>query len=306
MRKCSRCGNKIHEGERYCTACGAPYWMSKPSFWSTFGGRFLISALCLVMVAGLVLGAWLLIKSSDDGPSKAAESSESTRQSSEAAQTLPERTSEKETEQTEASKENVPETEDTQPAEETEEASSEKRSDGPAVNTETAPGPQLETTTEQETLPTEPETTVDGKALIRGVIGAKDSADIKWIINRFREVADHLDNFDSEPMEDGTRYYEKGSGELVCVQLYRNGTYEEYYYDNGHLFFADYYYDKTTLKGLTRFYYKDDMIIRYSERDKGPIHDYPDGLDPELFHMYSGERDLFTSGNQEFSAAWGQ
>ena len=300
MRKCTKCGNKLRDGERYCTVCGAPFWMAKPSFWSTRGAKILIAALCLVAAAGIGLAAWLLLRSPENDPSKTAESeggiaqsSESgTAQSSEAPQTLPEKTTEAKTSEPEASSESIPVTETTR---ETQESSSE-RSNEPIANTEAEP--------QTTAAAPEPQTTaVDGKALVRGVVDASDSQDIKWIINRFREVSDHLDRFDSETFADGSRYYEKGTRDLVCVQLRRNNVYEEYYYDNGQLFFADYYYEWGTWRGLTRFYYKDGSIIRYAEQDNGPTHDYPEGLDPVIFAQYSGERDLFTSGMRELQAA---
>ena len=100
MRKCTKCGNKLRDGERYCTVCGAPFWMAKPSFWSTRGAKILIAALCLVAAAGIGLAAWLLLRSPENGTPEAAESrtdatqsSEAhTIQSSEAPQTLPEKT----------------------------------------------------------------------------------------------------------------------------------------------------------------------------------------------------------------------
>ena len=93
-------------------------------------------------------------------------------------------------------------------------------------------------------------------------------------------------------------YYDNDSN-VIRIDLepnssYGNVTYEEFYFKDNKLIFADYYKDHVEFEDVTRFYYLDGKVVGYSETASDTVHFYSDGLNPADFAYSSGQPDLYS------------
>ena len=93
-------------------------------------------------------------------------------------------------------------------------------------------------------------------------------------------------------------YYDNDSN-VIRIDLepnssYGNVTYEEFYFKDNKLIFADYYKDNVEFEDVTRFYYLDGKVVGYSETASDTVHFYSDGLNPADFAYSSGQPDLYS------------
>lgn len=162
-----------------------------------------------------------------------------------------------------------------------------------------------EVTTEAPTEPVTEEPTTEYVPVQVDIVGKSYTYNeapekLAAVIADARSIASLADKGSVKSMKanQSTLYYDSDSN-VIRIDLepgssHGNTTYEEFYFKNNMLIFADYYKDNVEFEDVTRFYYLNGKVIGYSEKAADTVHYYIDGLNPADFAYSSGQPDLYS------------
>jgi hypothetical protein len=176
--------------------------------------------------------------------------------------------------------------------------------EAPTTEAPTTEAPTEEATTEAPTEPVTEEPTTEYVPVQVDIVGKSYSyssapEELAAVISDARRIAGLADDGGVKSMKanQSVLYYDDDSN-VIRIDLepgssYGNTTYEEFYFKNNKLIFADYYKDNKEFEDVTRFYYLDGKVIGYSETASDTVHYYSDGRNPADFAYSAGQPDLY-------------